>query len=81
MPELPVNRPFDSSEPNVRVDNRLALGVHRFALTVIDDRGRESRADTIDVEVRAPAPPPVVRPLPVPPPVVAPVIGLPPRPR
>jgi len=82
MPELPINRPFDSSEPSIRVDNRLAVGVHRFALTVIDDRGLESLADTIDVEVQAAvAPPPIVRPVPVPPPVAAPVIVLPPRPR
>jgi hypothetical protein len=67
MPELAPNRPFDSPEPVLRVDNALAVGAHRFALSVVDDRGRESLADAIVVEVRraiaGPVPPPIVPPI------------------
>lgn len=71
MPELALNRPFDSPEPVLRVDNALAVGPHRFALSVIDDRGRESLADAIVVEVRRAIVGPVL------PPVVPPVVVTP----
>lgn len=79
MPVLALNQPFESPRPNVVVENALAIGRHRFALTVVDDRGAESAADQFVVEVRRsiidPALPPVAAPPPV---IVAPTLNPPP---
>jgi len=89
MPVLAQNQPFDSARPNVVIDNALAVGHHRFALTVVDDSGLESAADVLVVEVRRaivdptrPLEPPVlvdpVRPPVSPPPVIVRPVPVPP---
>lgn len=52
MPVLAINQPLEQREPVLLVENRLAVGVHRFALVVVDDRGIESAPDVISVSVR-----------------------------
>jgi hypothetical protein len=75
MPTLAQGRPFESDQPSVVVENALAIGRHRFALTVVDDLGNESAADELELEVRRrlivgpPVPgvlPPIADPTPVP---------------
>ncbi len=69
MPVLALNQPFESPRPNVVVENALAPGRHRFALTVIDDSGQESATDQVVIEVRRVIVEPV-RPPVAPPPVI-----------
>lgn len=52
MTQLTVNKAFDSAEPVLRVENRLAAGRHRFSLVVIDAQGRSSEADVLVVTVQ-----------------------------
>lgn len=52
MPTLALNKPFDTREPNIVVENALAIGRHRFALIVVDDQGNESAPVQHVVEVR-----------------------------
>jgi hypothetical protein len=51
MPTLAQGRPFDSDRATVVVENALAVGRHRFTLTVVDDQGNESAADELELEV------------------------------
>lgn len=71
MPVLEPNKPFDSPEPKLVVQNRLAEGRHRFALVVVDERGRVSAADQVVVTVQARVIPPIQPPVfpPVRPPI------------
>lgn len=69
MPVLALNQPFESPRPNVVVENALAPGRHRFALTVIDDSGQESATDQVVIEVRRVIVEPVLPPV-APPPVI-----------
>ncbi|TDP61362.1 hypothetical protein [Roseateles toxinivorans] len=52
MTQLTLNKAFDSAEPVLRVENRLAAGRHRFSLVVIDAQGRASEADLLVVTVQ-----------------------------
>jgi hypothetical protein len=52
MPVLAVNQPIEQREPLLVVQNRLAVGAHRFALVVVNDRGVESAPDVLTVTVR-----------------------------
>jgi len=80
MPVLELNKPFDSPDPKLVVQNRLAEGRHRFALVVVDERGRVSAADQVVVTVQPRAVPPVVPPVrpPVRPPIRPPIRPRPP---
>ncbi len=69
MPVLALNQPFESPRPNVVVENALAPGRHRFALTVIDDNGQQSATDQVVIEVRRVIVEPVLPPV-APPPVI-----------
>lgn len=73
MPVLALNQPFESPRPNVVVENALAPGRHRFALTVIDDSGQESATDQVVIEVRRVIVEPVLPPVAPPPVIVQPV--------
>jgi hypothetical protein len=76
MPTLAPGRPFDSERPSVLVENPLAVGRHRFALTVVDDNGNESQPDELVLEVRARTivtPPVVVPPIVITTPPVRPI--------
>ena len=86
MPVLALNQPIEQREPVLVVQNRLAPGLHRFSLVVVNDRGVASQADLLTVTVRqavvtdpvrptVPSPvPPVVVVQPVRPPTPGPVI-------
>jgi hypothetical protein len=52
MPVLTPNRPLEQADPQLLVEDRLAVGRHRFALQVVDDRGRVSQASEWVVEVQ-----------------------------
>lgn len=52
MTQLTLNKAFDSAEPVLRVENKLAAGKHRFSLVVIDAQGRASEADVLVVTVQ-----------------------------
>jgi len=52
MPTLGQGRPFDSDRPTVVVENALAIGRHRFTLSVINGDGNESQPDVLVLEVR-----------------------------
>ena len=52
MPTLALNKPFDTRDPGIVVDNALTVGRHRFALVVVDDQGNESKPVQHVVEVR-----------------------------
>ena len=52
MPVLELNKPLEQREPVLVVQNRLAVGVHRFALVVVNDRGAESEPSLLSVTVR-----------------------------
>lgn len=72
MPVLAPRQAFETSEPRLVVENRLALGRHRFRLEVIDEQGNVSLPDDWVVEVREPSNPfdplrPPVRGAPAPP--------------
>jgi hypothetical protein len=49
---LSLNRPLEQAAPTLLVENRLQPGRHRFALQVVDERGRVSEAAEWVVEVR-----------------------------
>ena len=51
MPVMAPNQPIELRTPALLVENALAVGRHRFALVVIDQRG-ESKPDIIEVEVQ-----------------------------
>jgi len=51
MPVLPVGRPLEQDKPVLLVENKLAAGKHRFTLVVINDKGVESEAVSLDVTV------------------------------
>lgn len=74
MPVLVPNQPLEQREPVLVVQNRLAVGVHRFALVVVNDRGAESEPSVLSVTVRralvVPTGPVLVNPAPVSPTVV-----------
>ena len=72
MPVLAPNQPIEQREPVLVVQNRLAPGLHRFSLVVVNDRGVASEADVLTVSVRRGLVVDPVRP-PVPPVVVQPV--------
>jgi hypothetical protein len=76
MPTLTPGRPLDSERPAVLVENPLAVGRHRFALTVVDGDGNESQPDELVLEVRGrTVVTPVVTPLPgVLPPIATPTL-------
>lgn len=70
MPIFTPGQPFDSERPSVLVENPLAIGRHRFALTVVDGDGNESQPDELLLEVRGRT---IVTPLPgVLPPIATP---------
>ena len=52
MPVLVPNKPLEQREPVLVVQNSLALGVHRFSLVVVNDRGAESEPSVFNVTVR-----------------------------
>lgn len=52
MPVLEPNQPLEQREPVLVVQNRLAAGVHRFALVVVNDRGAQSEPSVVSVTVR-----------------------------
>lgn len=52
MTVLIVNESFDAAEPVLRVDNRLGVGRHLFALRVGDAQGHLSEPDMLVVTVR-----------------------------
>lgn len=52
MPVLAPNQPIEQREPVLVVQNRLAVGAHRFALVVVNERGVESAPDVLTVTVR-----------------------------
>src|SRR5436189_4978326 len=54
MPTLELQRPFETTEPRLRVENILLPGRHRFRLIVVDDDGIES--DPVDTLVTIVAP-------------------------
>src|SRR5207237_8668839 len=49
MPTLELQRPFETTEPRLRVESILLPGRHRFRLIVVDDDGIES--DPVDTLV------------------------------
>lgn len=51
MPVLAIRQPIEQREPLLRVENRLDVGAHRFALVVVNDRGIESEPDEFVVTV------------------------------
>jgi hypothetical protein len=51
MPVLAIRQPIEQRAPVLRVENRLAVGAHRFALVVTNDRGIESEPDEFVVTV------------------------------
>lgn len=53
MPRFRPNEPIQQADPVVVVDanSGLAVGAHRFSLTVVDDSGNESQPAFIDVIV------------------------------
>ncbi len=59
MPVLSVGQPLESKAPVLLVENKLAVGQHRFSLVVVDDSGNESAPDVLVVTVRRPGVPPV----------------------
>lgn len=59
MPVLSVGKPLESKAATLLVENRLAAGLHRFALVVIDADGNESEPDVLTVAVRSPTAPPI----------------------
>lgn len=59
MTVLSVGRPLESRLATLLVENRLAVGRHRFALVVIDNDGNESAPDVLTVTVRATLAPPI----------------------
>lgn len=72
MPVLAINQPIEQREPTLVVENRLAPGLHRFSLVVVNDRGVASEPDLFTLTVRrvvvvdsvrppVPGPTPVVR--------------------
>ncbi|WP_418320182.1 hypothetical protein [Piscinibacter sakaiensis] len=76
MPVLVINRTIEQREPTLLVENRLAPGLHRFSLVVVDDSGNASEPDFFTVTVRRavvvdPVRPPVT---PIRPVIVDPVI-------
>jgi len=73
MPILTTGRPFDAERPSVLVENPLAVGRHRFALTVVDGEGNESLPDELLLEVRGRT---VVTPVVTPPPGAPPPIAI-----
>jgi hypothetical protein len=86
MPVLAVNQPVEQRSPRLLVENRLAAGVHRFSLVVLNAAGVASEPHAIAVTVRTAtvrvpgpvAPAPVLRPEPLRPvvtPVVRPVVA------
>lgn len=53
MPVLRRDQPVSSSQPRLVVQNQLAPGRHRFALVVVDELGRASAPDILEVTVQA----------------------------
>ena len=53
MAVLTVGKPLDQEKPVLLVENKLAAGKHRFTLVVINDKGVESEAVSLDVSVSA----------------------------
>src|SRR5207249_3414838 len=49
MPTLELQRPFETTEPRLRVESILLPGRHRFRLIVVDNDGIES--DPVDTLV------------------------------
>jgi len=64
MTQLALNKAFDSADPVLRVENKLAAGKHRFSLVVIDGQGRSSEADVLVVTVQRGLTPTPRRPVP-----------------
>ena len=52
MTVLGINKPFDSPQPLLLVENKLAVGRHRFLLVVVNQRGVRSDPMEIVVAVR-----------------------------
>jgi hypothetical protein len=63
MPVLQPNKPVDSAEPRLLVQNPLSPGRHRFSLVVVDDSGRASAPAEWVVTVQAPLPVQPVQPV------------------
>lgn len=77
MPVLQPNKPVDSAEPRLVVQNPLSPGRHRFSLVVVDESGRASAPAEWVVTVQAQVPVQPVRPVQP----VQPVQPRPPRPQ
>ena len=54
MTVLSIDKPITQAKPVLLVENKLALGPHRFSLVVVNDRGIESAPATLVVTVRKP---------------------------
>ncbi|MGB3294645.1 MAG: hypothetical protein WBB01_16805 [Phormidesmis sp.] len=52
MATFELRRPIETREPRIDVDPGLLPGTYRFALTVIDEAGNESRQDVQLVQIR-----------------------------
>lgn len=52
MATFELNRPIETRTPRIEVDAGLPPGRYRFALTVMDAAGNESRQDFQTVQVR-----------------------------
>lgn len=51
MPKLQLQKPFETTEPRLLVENILRPGRHRFRLVVVDTDGTESEPADILVTV------------------------------
>ena len=51
MAKFRPGEPIETEEPRISVDNRLAVGKHRFQLVVENDRGERSDPVVLFVEV------------------------------
>lgn len=63
MAKFTIGKPITTGTPSVVVDAGLALGLHRFSLSVVDADGNTSKPDAVVVEVQRirPIPTPVIR--------------------
>jgi hypothetical protein len=52
MTVLAVGKPFEQSKSQLLVENKLAVGRHRFSLVVVNDRGAASEPHVLVLTVR-----------------------------
>lgn len=56
MPTLQLQKPFITTEPQIRIENSLRPGQHRFRLVVVDSNGTESDPADALVTIVGPRP-------------------------